>query len=1435
MKSRKNIAAIDLDTNSLVDWRPLANGSVQSMEIVADTVYLGGSFSAIGGTFDPAYQVGNSAIQYDYVSGGTGRRYLAAVDKSTAELRAWNPSAGATVTSLESSSGTLYAGGDFSYIGSFPGTTRNSLAAFDVATGSLSSWNPGASGQSSTSSSATKIYSLLLSGSDLIVGGSFSTLNGVARSGYGVLDGATNAIVGGNPTAPANTAVPTISGTVNTGETLTASQGTWSGSPSAFRYEWMKSSLTGGTYAPIADATTNSYVVTDADIGRRISVTVTAASSGGATAAQSATTIIVPVPVPKNAVIPTVGGNAVVDSLLSAQAGVWDYGATSYKYQWKQSATVDGTYVNITGAQAPTFALSINDLGTYVKVAVIANNSVGDSLPVESLPTARVTDLVPVNVATPEATGIAQTNQILSVSTGVWNNRPTSFAYQWKRSATVDGTYENIAGAEANTYAVTADDVGYFIKGSVAGVNSGGTSAYSLSGPTVKAIDIAPVYAGPPVITGTVQTDQILSVSTGVWNNRPTSFTYQWKRSATVDGAYVNIASAEANTYVVSVNDLGYFFQAVVTGINTGGTAVASAWSGVTIASVDLVPTSSTIPVVTGTTQTEQVLSVSDGVWANRPTLLTYRWQRSATVDGTYVNIAGAETNTYVVSAGDVGYFIKGTVSGSNTGGASLYASSVATSQVIDLKPISSISPAITGVSQTDRTLSVSNGSWNNRPTSFTYQWMRSTSSNGSYTDVANANTATYFVATSDVGYFFKARVKGVNSGGEAITAATSEATASTIDIAPTNSVAPTISGVVQSGRTLTASTGTWTNRPTLFTYQWRRSLTNSGFVDIDGANSNTYELDEGDVGYRFKVSVIASNTGGVAAAEWSTMTAAVLDVAPVVVSAPSVSGTGQVGQRLTASTGSWRSSPTSYTYQWKRASTANGNYASIGSETSNTYDITVDDVGQYIKVAVIATNDIGSSVASLSAARGPLIDIIATNVSAPIASGILRNGEELSASTGQWNSSPSSYTYQWKRSSSATGSFTNISGATNATFALTDDDIDQFIKVAVVAVNSGGSSSAELSATVGPVADLPTVPAPTVSQLSIKSLSAGFTFQVSNYSSTYTYALTASSGSAAMNDTGLVTVKGLDAGSSASITVRSSRTGYRSASLVVQGETTAPPATTTTTVQAATTTAPTNAGPNTTTTSTTTTTTIAPRLTSAVSVAPAKTSTSKTAPSTTIAVVSGLTQGQTQSAGKGATTQSTMTTQPGVTTTTVPAPVVEQVQPGAGVATINGEVVEVELTRVDNQVVVTSGGLSAAVGVLNPDGSVAPLDDKGNVRVKPGQLFSTELGGFVAGTKVEVWMYSTPHLLGSMITDANGKVRATFELPAGLESGDHRLAFVGTGPDGKESTIVIGVVAGAVPKKVSSMKILIAIPILLAILIGLMLPGVLRRRRTEG
>jgi len=73
--------------------------------------------------------------------------------------------------------------------------------------------------------------------------------------------------------------------------------------------------------------------------------------------------------------------------------------------------------------------------------------------------------------------------------------------------------------------------------------------------------------------------------------------------------------------------------------------------------------------------------------------------------------------------------------------------------------------------------------------------------------------------------------------------AATSSATVSVIDIVPTNSSVPTISGTAQVGQTLTATTGTWTHNPTSFTYQWKRAGT-----AIGGATGLTYVPVTGDV-----------------------------------------------------------------------------------------------------------------------------------------------------------------------------------------------------------------------------------------------------------------------------------------------------------------------------------------------------------------------------------------------------------------------------------------------------------------------------------------------------------------------------------------------------------------------------------------------------------
>lgn len=81
----------------------------------------------------------------------------------------------------------------------------------------------------------------------------------------------------------------------------------------------------------------------------------------------------------------------------------------------------------------------------------------------------------------------------------------------------------------------------------------------------------------------------------------------------------------------------------------------------------------------------------------------------------------------------------------------------------------------------------------------------------------------------------------------------------------------------------------------------------------------------------------------------------------PVQTSAPTISGTGTVGQTLTATTGNWTYVPTSYTYQWKRDG------ANILNATAATYVLVAANSTHSITMQLAATNAAGTTQASLS------------------------------------------------------------------------------------------------------------------------------------------------------------------------------------------------------------------------------------------------------------------------------------------------------------------------------------------------------------------------------------------------------------------------------------------------------------------------------------
>jgi len=82
----------------------------------------------------------------------------------------------------------------------------------------------------------------------------------------------------------------------------------------------------------------------------------------------------------------------------------------------------------------------------------------------------------------------------------------------------------------------------------------------------------------------------------------------------------------------------------------------------------------------------------------------------------------------------------------------------------------------------------------------------------------------------------------------------------------------------------------------------------------------------------------------------------------PAVSSAPSISGTAQQGQTLTAAPGTWNDAAATPAYQWQKCDAAGANCADIAGQTGQTYVVQPTDGGATLRVNVTATNRFGTS-----------------------------------------------------------------------------------------------------------------------------------------------------------------------------------------------------------------------------------------------------------------------------------------------------------------------------------------------------------------------------------------------------------------------------------------------------------------------------------------
>jgi hypothetical protein len=185
---------------------------------------------------------------------------------------------------------------------------------------------------------------------------------------------------------------------------------------------------------------------------------------------------------------------------------------------------------------------------------------------------------------------------------------------------------------------------------------------------------------------------------------------------------------------------------------------------------------------------------------------------------------------------------------------------------------------------------------------------------------------------------------------------------------APVSTAPPTITGSPVVGKTLTASTGSWSGQVTGYAYQWLRCDLSGACSQVSAATSSSYNPVSGDVGYTLRVNVTASNKYGssvASSAATAAVTAAITTSSPTNTSSPTISGTTTVGLTLSSSTGTWSGSPTSYAYQWEDCDSSGASCVRISGATSNSYVLQAGDGGKTLRTVVTATNAGGSASAT--------------------------------------------------------------------------------------------------------------------------------------------------------------------------------------------------------------------------------------------------------------------------------------------------------------------------------------------------------------------------------------------------------------------------------------------------------------------------------------
>lgn len=703
-----------------------------------------------------------------------------------------------------------------------------------------------------------------------------------------------------------------------------------------------------GTCTAITGASGLDYEVVADDVGKRLRVAFTAATSSGTATTVSATSDVVPAlptQIPTVLSPPLVSGLAMVSLRLVGTTGSWTAipSNMTYTYRWYSCTSSGAASASLPAGCTGLSAYGLGyvpvtaDRTKFLRLAVTATNTAGSATH-WSAATAAV---VALSTRAPIASGppcVDASDSDLVIGTVLsrggcsvlWSAYPavvgTSSSWWSCAASDVDRTGNSAPSGcrrvQSNSptrdrdYSTVRGDLGRYFRLAMTATNKAGkvTVWSSTIGPIVEAPpEPKPIIIFAPELYDTPEVGEWFWQDGGAWveygdSDYPpiSNYSVEWLR-CTTEGADSETRPADCvgatgstaddsgprSAYLPTTSDAGWLLRVGITASNrAGSTTWYSGTSSVVLEPPRSAPELVSVPDKQMWNVAQGEFHAFGGSWSGYPALspiqtrayhCTGDWGPDASSQPGNCSAIGDWTAYsgnawYLTVAADTGMRIRLALRAENSEGVAYWFSETSpiVPNLLPSNPGGAGAPTVSVTVGNSRSLSAWGGSWSGyEAPELTYAWYSCTSGGSDTPATRPSGCSAISGATSSEllpqnlgGKYVRVGVTGTNSRGTATRFSTAFGP---IASAPTVTGNPAISGTARVGRSLSASTGTWTGSSTL-SYQWFRctsvgrdnpTSTPSRCTAISGATLDTYEINSVDRTKFIRVRVTGTNIGG--------------------------------------------------------------------------------------------------------------------------------------------------------------------------------------------------------------------------------------------------------------------------------------------------------------------------------------------------------------------------------------------------------------------------------------------------------------------------------------------------------------------------------------------------------------------------------------------